>query len=111
MDENAKNILEPGGTEVATAAGGARRYRKPLKSFRWCDIKLLLGDSFGEWNRHKAPRLGASLAFYTLLSLAPLLLVVVSMSVLCSATEPRRARSCNESKISSARRPPKGFRP
>jgi membrane protein len=74
-----KILLEPGGTEVHTAAGGARRYRKPLKSFRWCDIKSLLSDSFDEWSRQKAPRLGASLAFYTLLSLAPLLFVVVSI--------------------------------
>jgi len=74
-----KNILEANGTEVSTPAGGARRYRKPLTSFRWCDIKALLGESFIEWNRHKAPRLGASLAFYTLLSLTPLLLVVVSI--------------------------------
>jgi len=72
-------LLEPGGTEVNTAAGGARRYRKPLKSFRWCDIKPLFFDSFDEWSRQKAPRLGASLAFYTLLSLAPLLLVLVSI--------------------------------
>jgi len=72
-------LLEPGGTEVNTAAGGARRYRKPLKSFRWCDIKSLFSDSFDEWSRQKAPRLGASLAFYTLLSLAPLLLVLVSI--------------------------------
>ena len=76
---NVTNILEPGGTEVSTAAGSARRYRKPLKAFRWCDIKALLTDSFGDWTRHKAPRLGASLAFYTLLSLTPLLLVVVSI--------------------------------
>ena len=74
-----KHILEPNGTEVQTAAGGARRYRKPLKLFRWCDIQLLLSESFDSWNRHKAPRLGASLAFYTLLSLAPLLLVVVAI--------------------------------
>jgi membrane protein len=80
MAEMGKIILEPGGTEVQTAAGGARRYRKPLKSFRWCDIKALLGDSFSEWSRHKAPRLGASVAFYTLLSLAPLLLVAVSIA-------------------------------
>src|SRR5881628_1679191 len=80
MPETAPNILEAGGTEIATSAGGARRYRKPLKSFRWCDIKALLGDSFGEWNRHKGSRLGASLAFYTLLSLTPLLLVVVSVA-------------------------------
>lgn len=78
-DEKVKNILEPSGTEVHTAAGGARRYRKPLKALRWCDIKVLLSESFEEWSKHKAPRLGASLAFYTLLSLTPLLLVVVSI--------------------------------
>lgn len=77
--EPSKTILEPAGTEVQTGAGGARRYRKPLKSFRWCDIQAMLGDSFAEWNRQKAPRLGASLAFYTLLSLTPLLLVAVSI--------------------------------
>jgi len=74
-----KCLLEPGGTEFSTAAGGARRYRKPLKSFRWCDIQSLFIDSFDEWRRQKAPRLGASLAFYTLLSLAPLLVIVVSV--------------------------------
>lgn len=79
MPNQLENLLEPNGTEVQTAAGGARRYRKPLKCFRWCDIQALVGESFEEWTRHKAPRLGASLAFYTLLSLTPLLLVVVSV--------------------------------
>uniref|UniRef100_Q01UE5 tRNA-processing RNAse BN n=1 Tax=Solibacter usitatus (strain Ellin6076) TaxID=234267 RepID=Q01UE5_SOLUE len=73
-------ILEAGGTEVATAAGGARRYRKPLTAFRWCDVKLLLWESFDHWTIHKGPRLGASLAFYTLLSLTPLVLVIVSIA-------------------------------
>jgi membrane protein len=77
MDEMPKIILEPTGTEVQTAAGGARRYRKSLKSFRWDEIRWILGESFGEWNKHKAPRLGAALAFYTLLSITPLMLVVV----------------------------------
>jgi membrane protein len=77
--EETKHILEPGGTEVSTAAGGARRYRKPLKSFRWPDIQFLFGESFDAWSKHKAPRLGASLAFYTLLSLTPLLLVMVAV--------------------------------
>jgi membrane protein len=80
MPEAPPQILEPGGSEISTSAGGARRYRKPLKAFRWCDIKALLGDSLKEWNRHKCSRLGASLAFYTLLSLTPLLLVVVSVA-------------------------------
>ena len=75
MSKPAPNILEPSGT----ATGGARRYRKPLKKFRWDDILSLIGCSLSEWIRHKGPRLGASLAFYTLLSLAPLLLVVVSI--------------------------------
>jgi membrane protein len=74
-----KDILEPNGTEVQTSAGGARHYRKPLKSFRWCDVQWMLGQSLGEWSKHKAPRLGASLAFYTLLSITPLLLVVISI--------------------------------
>lgn len=74
-----KMVLEPNGTEVTTAAGGARRYRKPFKHLRWQDMKSLLSDSFAQWNKHNAPRLGASLAFYSLLSLAPLLLVVVSI--------------------------------
>jgi membrane protein len=77
--EKTKHILEPGGTEISTPAGGARRYRKPLKSFRWCDIKSLLTESFDGWSKHKAPRLGASLAFYTLFSLTPLLLVMVAV--------------------------------
>ncbi len=79
MAEKVQHILEPGGTEVSTAAGGARRYRKPLKSFRWRDIKAILSESFTGWSEHNAPRLGAALGFYTLLSIAPLLLVLVSV--------------------------------
>jgi len=79
MPEQLQSILEPGGTEIATSAGGARRYRKPLASFRWRDIRTIFAVSFAEWDKHKAPRLGASLAFYTLLSIAPLLLVLVSV--------------------------------
>ena len=73
-------VWEPGGTEAETSAGSARRYRKPLKSFRSCDLKVLIADTVNEWYKHKAPRLGASLAFYTLLSLAPLLIVVVALA-------------------------------
>jgi len=78
-DEETKHIFEAGGTEVSTAAGGARRYRKPLKCLRWHDIKFLFGEGFDGWDKHKALRLGASLAFYTLLSLAPLLLMMVAI--------------------------------
>src|SRR5690242_19580898 len=33
-DEDTKHIFVQGGMEVSTADGGARRYRKPLKSIR-----------------------------------------------------------------------------
>jgi membrane protein len=72
-------LLEPGGTEFVTRAGGARRHRKSLRSFRWCDLRDLISASVDGWTKHKAPRLGAALAFYTLLSLAPLLLVMISI--------------------------------
>jgi membrane protein len=77
--EGPKFIYEAHGTEIQTSAGGGRRYRKHLKHIRWCDIRFLLGESLSNWNRHNDTRLGASLAFYSLLSLAPLILVLVSI--------------------------------
>ena len=82
MAEPPPNILEPGGTEVVTRAGGARRHRKALRKFRWKDFEYLFGESFAQWNNHHAQRLGAALSFYTLLSLAPLLLILSSVAAL-----------------------------
>src|SRR5206468_7835628 len=81
MDDqgNVKHILEAGGDEVATPAGGGHTYQKPLRSFRFADIRYLITQSSESWSKHKAPRLGAALAFYTLLSLTPLLLMVVAV--------------------------------
>src|ERR1700682_6474962 len=39
---------------------------------------VLIKESFSEWANDKVPRLGAALAFYTALSLAPLLVVVLA---------------------------------
>ena len=85
-------VWEPGGTEAETRAGTARRYRKPLRSFRWCDLKVLFSDTWSEWYKHKAPRLGASLAFYTLLSLAPLLVVIVALAGIIYGEEAARGQ-------------------
>jgi membrane protein len=41
-----------------------------------CD---LLTQSFSMWNQDSAPRLGASLAFYTILSISPLVVLVVAI--------------------------------
>lgn len=45
-------------------------------------IARLFRQSASEWNRDNAQRLGAALAFYTLLSLAPILIVIVGVAAL-----------------------------
>lgn len=45
----------------------------------FAEIKSLVVESVNNWSDHNAPRLGASLAFYSLLSLAPMLLVTVAI--------------------------------
>lgn len=51
-----------------------------LTSICWSDIWSLLSVTIDNWFRHNVPRLGASLAFYTLLSLAPLLIIVIAVA-------------------------------
>ena len=80
MKEEQQALWEPGGTEARTAAGTARRYRKPLGKLCASDLRVLLADTYEEWYKHKAPRLSAALAFYTALSLAPLLIVVIAVA-------------------------------
>src|ERR1700757_3433674 len=43
-------------------------------------IFTLLKDTFSEWSSDKAPRLGAALAYYTVFSLSPLLIIVVAIA-------------------------------
>jgi len=42
-------------------------------------ILQLLTLTFSRWNDHDAPRLGAALAYYTLLSIAPLLIIAITI--------------------------------
>ena len=45
-------------------------------------IWTILRQTFSNWNEHEAPRQGAALAFYTILSLAPLVILVTAMLAL-----------------------------
>ena len=45
----------------------------------WKEIRDVIDETFSEWNNDNAQRLGASLAFYTLLSLAPLVVVIIAV--------------------------------
>jgi len=44
------------------------------------DLPRLANEVIAQWSEHRVPRLGASLAFYTLLSLAPLVIIVVAVA-------------------------------
>ncbi len=61
-------------------AAGRRWCRRPFHLFQWRDLRTLIEETSSAWNRHNAPRLGAALAFYTMFSLTPLLLIVVSIA-------------------------------
>jgi membrane protein len=66
-----------------------------IREFSYLRLKDLLGmfkETVGEWVTDKAPRLGASLAFYTLLSLAPLLVVIVAVAALVYGQEAARGQ-------------------
>lgn len=49
-------------------------------NIRWSEVGVLLSFTVSNWFDHNVPRLGASLAFYTLLSLAPLVIIVVAIA-------------------------------
>jgi len=49
-------------------------------SFRPQDIYRLLKTTYQEWSKYKVPRMGAALAYYTIFSLAPLLVIAISVA-------------------------------
>ncbi len=66
-----------------------------VRDFSYLRGKELLGlfkETVNEWINDRAPRLGASLAFYTLLSLAPLLVVIVAVAALVYGRDAARGQ-------------------
>ena len=55
------------------------RHLKLFSHLHLKEIGQMLGETIDEWANDNAQRLGASLAFFTLLSLAPLVVVVVAV--------------------------------
>ena len=47
---------------------------------KFSELFPILKTTFNNWNRHDAPRLGASLAFYTILSLSPLIILAIAVA-------------------------------
>ncbi|GAC1355698.1 MAG: hypothetical protein NVSMB31_16210 [Vulcanimicrobiaceae bacterium] len=40
----------------------------------------LLKETYQQWSEHKSSRLAAALAYYTIFSLAPLLLIIIAIA-------------------------------
>lgn len=51
-----------------------------IAALGWGDFRTLFNTAIDNWFAHNVPRLGASVAFYTLLSLAPLLIIVIAVA-------------------------------
>ena len=83
----------------------------------------ILKTTFASWSRHEAPRLGAALAFYTILSLSPLVIIVLALAGLIFSRSTAQAHILSqvqgmigpdggkavESMLASAQRPAAGI--
>jgi membrane protein len=74
-----QNVSHPRESRITARPADGGWYARPFQSVHWCDVKKLLSEASSAWSRHNAPRLGAALAFYTMLSLAPLSLLAVGI--------------------------------
>ena len=58
----------------------------------------ILKEALVAWNEDKVPRLGAALAYYTLFSLAPLLMIVVAVASLVFGEQAAQGQIADEIK-------------
>ena len=78
---------------------GAHSWRDPLQRL---EARLrpggweLLKRTFQRWSAHEAPRLGAALAYYSMLSLAPLMVLVVAIVGLVFGENAAAAQVANQ---------------
>jgi len=56
----------------------------------------LLKEAWAGWNRDNAPRLGAALSYYTLFSVAPLLVIAIAVAALAFGEEAAQGRILDE---------------
>src|SRR4030095_12321655 len=56
------------------------------------DVFAMLKEAFQDWNEDNAPRLGAALSYYTIFSLAPLLLISRGVAGLCFGADAAQGR-------------------
>src|SRR5436309_12561547 len=60
------------------------------------DLWALFKESWNAWSTEQAPRLGAALAYYTIFSLAPLLVIVIAIAALVFGQEAAQGKIVTE---------------
>jgi membrane protein len=58
----------------------------------WTKFKNILVEAYKDWQEDEAPRMGAALAYYTVLSLAPLLIITIAVAGLVLGEEAARGQ-------------------
>ena len=72
-------------------ASTANRQQSFLSTLSPANLWWLFKTTFNEWLEDKAPQLGAALAYYTVFSLAPLILVLLAIVGLIFRNDPQGA--------------------
>jgi membrane protein len=68
----------------------------PESTWKPAELKRLLTLTWQEWNDDEAPRLGAALSYYTVFSLAPLLLLLISVAGLVFGEQAAKGQLMSE---------------
>jgi membrane protein len=71
---------EPSPAVARQRAYGVRRQLGALRAMRLRQIASLLSQAYADWSSDGAARLGAALAYFTLFSVAPVLIVVTGVA-------------------------------
>lgn len=81
---------------ATTAAAHTKPPHATTRKSAWRDMPGMLKEAFTDWKDDKAPRLGAALSYYTIFSLAPLLLIAVAIAGLAFGQEAAQGRIVDE---------------
>jgi membrane protein len=82
---NNEGRIEAPAVGFSKEAAAARELKQQFRggfhfSFRPKAIYTLLKATYQDWSKYKVPRMGAALAYYTIFSLAPLLVIAISVA-------------------------------
>lgn len=80
MPEIVRIMLEIGERGSSLVQHNSTSVTRWLRCVAWRDVFALVKITYDGWIEDKAPRLGASLAFYTLLSMAPMTIVIIDIA-------------------------------